>query len=49
VVHWTDYSATRGTPLEREVRLAPSEALAMELGEAMIAENVKKGWSKVGG
>ena len=48
VVHWTDYSATRGTPLEREVRLAPTEALAMELGEAMIAENIKKGWAKVG-
>lgn len=47
VVHWTDYSATRGTPLEREVRLAPTEALAMELGEAMVAENIKKGWTKV--
>jgi len=49
VVHWTDYSATRGTPLEREVRLAPTESLAMELGDAMIAENIKKGWVKIGG
>ena len=47
VVHWTDYSATRGTPLEREVRLAPTETLAMELSDAMIAENIKKGWAKV--
>jgi len=48
VVHWTDYSATRGTPLEREVRLAPAESLAVELGDAMIAENIKKGWVKIG-
>jgi hypothetical protein len=48
-VHWTDYSATRGTSLGREVRLAPTETLAMELGDAMSAENIKKGWAKVGG
>lgn len=47
VVHWTDYSATRGTPLEREIRLAPTEELAMQLAEGMIAENIKKGWAKV--
>jgi len=49
VVHWTDYSAARGTPLEREVRLAPTEALAMQLADGMVAENIKKGWAKVGG
>jgi hypothetical protein len=48
VVHWTDYSATRGSPLDREVRLAPTEALAMQVADAMIAENIKKGWAKVG-
>lgn len=47
VVHWTDYSASRGTPLDREVRLAPTEKLAMELAEEMIAANIKKGWNKV--
>jgi len=47
VVHWTDYSASRGTPLDREVRLAPTETLAMSLGDAMIEENIKKGWTKV--
>ena len=48
VVHWTDYSATRGSPLDREVRLAPTEALAMQVADTMIAENIKKGWAKVG-
>jgi hypothetical protein len=44
VVHWTDYSATRKSPLDREVRLAPTEAEALKLAEMMIAENIKKGW-----
>jgi hypothetical protein len=47
VVHWTDYSSTRKSPLDREVRLAPSEKEALKIAEAMIAENVKKGWSEV--
>lgn len=46
VVHWTDYSATRKSPLDREVRLAPSESEAMKIAEAMISENIKKGWSE---
>lgn len=46
VVHWTDYSATRKSPLDREVRLAPNEKEAMKIAEAMIAENIKKGWSE---
>ena len=48
VVHWTDYSAGRANPLEREVRLAPDEAGAMKIADAMIEENIKKGWNKVG-
>lgn len=47
VVHWTDYSATRATPLDREVRLAPTETIAMKLADDMISENIKKGWNKV--
>jgi hypothetical protein len=47
VVHWTDYSVTRATPLDREVRLAPSETIAMKLADEMITENIKKGWNKV--
>jgi ATP-dependent DNA ligase len=47
VVHWTDYSSTRKSPLDREVRLAPNEKEAVKIAEAMIAENIKKGWSEV--
>ena len=47
VVHWTDYSATRKSPLDREVRLAPNEAEANKIAEAMIVDNIKKGWSEV--
>lgn len=47
VVHWTDYSVTRATPLDREVRLAPTETIAMKLADEMITENIKKGWNKV--
>lgn len=47
VVHWTDYSPSRATPLERDVRLAPDQALASKIADAMVAENIKKGWTKV--
>ena len=47
VIHWTDFSATRKSPLDREVRLAPNEKVAEEIAEAMIAENIKKGWTLV--
>jgi hypothetical protein len=47
VVHWTDFSAGRKTPLEREVRLAPTLGEALKIGDAMIADNIKKGWDRV--
>ncbi len=47
VVHWTDYSSTRKSPLDREVRLAPNEKEASAIADAMIEENIKKGWSEV--
>ena len=47
VVHWTDYSATRASPLDREVRLSPDEAGAMKIADAMVHENIKKGWNKI--
>lgn len=47
VVHWTDFSATRKSPLDREVRLAPNEKEAIKIAEAMIVDNIKKGWSEV--
>jgi ATP-dependent DNA ligase len=44
VVHWTDYSAGRKTPLEREVRVAPTLAEAEKIAEAMLASEIGKGW-----
>ncbi|MEM9460433.1 MAG: hypothetical protein AAGF11_40065 [Myxococcota bacterium] len=47
VVHFTDYSPGRKEPLKRTVRLAPSQDVAMQIGDAMIAKEIKKGWAKV--
>lgn len=47
VVHFTDYSPDRKTPLERTVRTALSAAEANRVAEALIAENIKKGWEPV--
>ena len=47
VVHWTDYSAGRGTPLDREVRTAPTFALMEEIATKMVEDNIKKGWEEV--
>ena len=47
VLHWTDYSAGRGTPLDREVRTAPTEVLMADIAAKMIEDNIKKGWEKV--
>lgn len=46
VVHWTDYSAGRKTPLTREVRPAFTEESAQQLAEALIESNIKKGWNQ---
>lgn len=47
VVHWTDYSPGRATPLDREVRLAMDEPTAMTIADKMVEENIKKGWEKI--
>ncbi len=44
VVHFTDYSPGRKDPLKRVVRLAPRLELAKELADAMIDNEIKKGW-----
>jgi hypothetical protein len=49
VLHWTDYSSGRATPLDREVRTAPTEELVQEIAAKMIEENIKKGWEEVVG
>ena len=46
-VHWPDYAAGRGTPLEREVRTAPTLELAQAFGSKMAEDNVKKGLEEV--
>lgn len=42
VIHWTDYSSTRASPLEREVKTAPTEKLAQEIAESLIGDNIKR-------
>ncbi len=48
VIHFTDYSPNRATPLAREVRVSNSAEQIQQLWEAMKAENIKKGWEKQG-
>ena len=48
VVHWTDYSPGRGAPLKRTVRPAPTEAIAAEIADGMIAAQIKRGWERIG-
>jgi hypothetical protein len=44
VVHWTDYSSGRKAPLAREVKLATTQKDADQIADALVEENVKKGW-----
>lgn len=46
VVHFTDYSPDRKTPLDRIIRTALSEAEAQAIADGLIAENIKKGWEE---
>jgi hypothetical protein len=48
VVHFTDYSPDRKTPLERTMRTAISEDDAMAVAADLVTENVKKGWEPAG-
>ena len=47
VVHFTDYSPDRKTPLERTFRTALTEDDAMTVATEMVEENIKKGWEPV--
>jgi len=47
IVHFTDYSPDRKTPLERTFRSALTEDDAMAVAAEMVEENVKKGWEAV--
>jgi hypothetical protein len=44
VVHYTDFSPNRQTPLEREVRISSSLEQITGLWDRLKDENVKKGW-----
>jgi hypothetical protein len=48
VIHFTDFSPNRKTPLEREVRISNSRDQIAQLWEALIGESIKKGWELVG-
>jgi len=47
IVHFTDYSPDRKTPLERTFRTALTEDDAMAVAAEMVTENIKKGWEPV--
>jgi hypothetical protein len=42
VVHWTDYSSGRASPLDRDVKLAPDEKTATKIPSILVEENLKK-------
>ncbi len=47
IVHFTDYSPDRKTPLERTMRTALTEDDAMAVAADLVAKNIKKGWEPV--
>ncbi len=48
VVQFTDFSAGRKDPLQRDVKLAASVGEATRIADEMIADGVKKGWDRRG-
>jgi hypothetical protein len=49
MVYWSDYSARRKDPLKVSTECAYTEERANALAEKLIAENVTKGFVRVGG
>jgi hypothetical protein len=47
VIHYTDYSPNRKTPLEREIRVSSSPDQIKDLWEELAAEGFTKGWVPV--
>ena len=47
VFHYTNFSSERKDPLQREVMVSDDESQIMELCDASIEANVKKGWNPV--
>src|SRR5262245_45571421 len=48
VIHYTDYSPNRKTPLEREIRVSSSPDQIKDLWEELATEGFTKGWVAVG-
>jgi hypothetical protein len=48
VVHFTDFSPGRKTPLEREIRVSRSREQILALYDALREEHIVKGWEKQG-
>jgi ATP dependent DNA ligase C terminal region len=48
VIHYTDYSPNRKTPLEREIRVSSSPEQIKELWEELATEGFTKGWVPAG-
>ena len=44
VIHFTDYSPNRQTPLERDIRVSSSREQIDVLWQDMVKENIVKGW-----
>ena len=49
VIHYTDFSPNRKTPLERDVRISSSREQIDELWSELATEAFVKGWAPVGG
>jgi ATP dependent DNA ligase C terminal region len=47
VIHFTDFSPNRATPLTRDIRVSNSRQQIDELFEKLKDENIKKGWEPV--
>ena len=44
VLHFTDYSPGRATPLERDIRVSNSREQIDKLWDELVKQNVVKGW-----
>ena len=45
VIHFTDFSPNRKTPLERDIRVSNSREQIDALWADLLAENIAKGWA----
>jgi hypothetical protein len=48
VIHFTDFSPNRKTPLERDIRVSNSREQIDVLWKDLMEENITKGWALAG-